>query len=70
MKAIVVDKASVQLIKALKLAETEIAAATDPKIKSMYAAQLVLSKINSGEKNLYDPSNSADMIILTMAEWD
>jgi len=70
MKATIIDRASDQLIRAIKEAEKEIEASKDPQVKSLYGAQLVLKKIESGQQGLYDPENSGDMIILTMAGWD
>jgi|688.fasta_scaffold2244280_1 hypothetical protein len=70
IKATVIERASTQLIKAIKEAEREISQSDDPEIKDLYGAQLVLKKIESGEQNLFDPKNPGDMIILTMAGWD
>lgn len=70
IKAKVIDKASDLLVKAIKEAELEIDKSEDPDIRKLYAAQLVLKKIQAGGKGLHDPENSGDMIILTMAGWD
>jgi hypothetical protein len=40
----------------------------DADIAMSQAAQLVNQRIKQGEPGLYDPSNSADTLVLTLAE--
>ena len=70
MKAILIDRASTQLRKALDDAKEELKTTTDPEIRTLEPRELVWRKIQAGQEGLYDPDNSGDMLILTMASWE
>ena len=70
MKAILIDRASAQLRKALDDAKEELKTTTDPELRTLEPRELVWRKIQAGQEGLYDPDNSGDMLILTMASWE
>jgi hypothetical protein len=70
MKAILIDRASELLKKALEDAQEELKATSDPEIRKLEPRELVWRKIQAGQQGLHDPDNSGDMLILTMASWE
>jgi hypothetical protein len=70
MKAILIDRASEQLRKALDDAKEELKTTADPEIRKLEPRELVWQKIQAGQEGLHDPDNSGDMLILTMASWE
>jgi len=67
MKAILIDRASELLKKALEDAQEELKTTTDPEIRKLEPRELVWRQIQAGQQGLHDPNNSGDMLILTMA---
>jgi hypothetical protein len=70
MKATSINKISPELEKSLKAAEDELKTQVDPEILEYLASKKVLERVQTGEQGLYDPENSGDRFVLTMAGWE
>ena len=70
VKAILIDRASAQLRKALDDAKEALRTTEDPELRKLEPRELVWRKIQAGQEGLYDPDNPGDMLILTMASWE
>jgi hypothetical protein len=69
-EAILIDQASDLLTDAIKREELALLNESDQEIRTYKASKRVLEKIDQGHKGLYDPNNSGDLLILSLAAMD